>query len=113
MSSECEEDTSPYAVRTRSYCKSLPHRSEYEIQSRLPTVTVCPAPSEIKGPKPSICPLCIGRVTGPYLDRIEALADELGEAYTPRRHKVFDRHRLRRLPYRFRGTPREHDTRLY
>ena len=113
MSSEREEDASPYAVRARSYCKSLPHSSDYEIPSPLPAATVCRAPSEIKEPRPKICPLRIGRVTGPYLDRLGALADKSEEAYTPRRNNVFDRHRLRRLPYRFRWTPREHDTRLY
>ena len=105
-------DIAPCAIRVRSFCRSLGRSYDYELPTPLPALMVKTAPSEEKGPLPLICPLCVGRLTGPYLDQIEVAVEEWMQTCQPRKKRL-ERGQLRRLSYRFRWAPRGHDSRPY
>ena len=66
--------TSPYAIRVRSYCRSSIHDSDYATPMPFPILPVKPVEQGEKGPRPAICPLCLGELAGAYLPHVEQVA---------------------------------------
>ena len=96
-------DSLPYAIRLRSYCRSIDRGSgpAYEMPTPLPTITVAAVKPGNKGPRPAMCPRCLGGLTGKYLTQIEEVVEEWQKACRPRKKRIAHG-QLRRLPYRCR-----------